>query len=174
MEKGELIIEWVNSDSEDLYISKLVRKSENSTDTICQWKKEVSSYMDTNIVPGKNYSYNIETFDKVGNSFLSNEINRYFEPGFRKPISNFKAKALQDKKVIQLSWEKPIDEVYAFKLYRAKLDGKLLPLKTIKDISQLNYEDRNVTINTKYTYSLKYINQEGIHSIPVKLEIIYQ
>jgi len=174
MEKTKLIIEWVNSDSKDFYQSKLIRKGINSIDTIYTWKDTSNLYIDTNIVPEKNYSYNILTFDEVGNTSNSNEINRYFEPGFRKPIRNFKAKTVQNKKVILLSWDRPKDDLFSYKIYRAKLDGKLLPLKTIRDVNQLSFEDKNVMINNKYTYSIKYVNQEGIHSIPVKVEIIYQ
>ncbi|MFT6282609.1 MAG: hypothetical protein ACJA0U_002746 [Salibacteraceae bacterium] len=77
-------------------------------------------------------------------------------------------------KFVRLTWTAPKDEVFSYQINRGKGDEKPIHLKTVKDSSILTYEDKSVRINTKYSYTLKYINQEGIHSIPAKIEVVYQ
>lgn len=73
-----------------------------------------------------------------------------------------------------LLWKKPDDTVFQYVIYRAKDDEKLLPLKSIENPDNLIFNDSRVSLNTKYRYSIKYINQSGIHSIPVIIEVVYQ
>jgi len=171
---GKLKILWINSDSEDLKQSSLLRFSNDGMDTLTTWKKENNEFIDSNISAGQNYRYQIITSDKSNNQILSNEINRFYEPGYRKEIDNFIGKVDLERKSIVLSWDKPQAEIYSYQIYRGKGDEKILPLKTLRNIDQNMYEDSNVRLNNKYVYTIKYVNQSGIHSIPAKIEIIYQ
>lgn len=169
-----LHIKWTNSDSQDLKNNVLIRTKQGKTDTLFHWTTEISSFIDSNIIPGNQYDYMVLTFDKSLNRSSSRSFSKYYEPGYRKPVSNFKATVDLKNKFIRLTWPAPKDDIYSYQINRGKGDDKPIHLKTIKDGSILMFEDKSVRINTKYSYTLKYINQEGIHSIPEKVEVIYQ
>ena len=165
---------WINSDSEDIGNNFLLRKSKGTVDTVFQWNDKQSEFNDENIDAGSNYTYLIVTADKSKNETASEEFSRFYEPGFRKPLTNFTVNANMEEKSIVLSWDQPRDKVYSYQIFRAKEGGKLRQLKTISDAAVTVYRDKNVSINNKYIYSVKYINQDGIHSIPSRGSVIYQ
>lgn len=174
-ELNKVIITWENSFSTDLSNSFLIRSSKNSIDTILNWQNvTLNQYEDSSLLSGLYYSYRILSTDKVGNKSSSRTYELYFEPGIRKQMEGFKAVVDKTNKSIVLSWDKPKDEVYSYQLLRKKTDGNYLPLKTITDANQLQYEDKNVTLNTSYSYAIKYLNSDGIQSLPVYTIIIYQ
>jgi hypothetical protein len=163
-----MLITWANSDSEDLAHSFLIR---NEVDTVMLAKDQVA-YADSALIPGNYYSYQILCEDKSGNQSRSQTIQQYYETGFRYPLEAFKAEVNREENLVSLSWNAPDDEVYSYQLFRAKNDGKLGLIETI-DPSKKNYIDKRLSIGNKYTYSIKYVNQDGIHSIPSTTEIIY-
>ena len=165
---------WINSDSEDIGNNFLLRKTGVNIDTVFQWTGTQTEFNDETIDAGNNYTYVIVTADKSKNIASSKEFTRFYEPGFRKPLTNFTADANMDEKSIVLSWDRPKDEVYSYQIFRTKEGGKLRQLKTISDAAVTSLKDKNVSINNKYIYSVKYINQDGIHSIPAKGSVIYQ
>jgi hypothetical protein len=116
----------------------------------------------------------IISLDKSENSSPSGLFTRFYEPGYRNPLTSFQVNANTKEKIVVLSWDKPKDQVYSYQIFRAKENGKLSHLKTITNGSITSLEDKNVRINNKYIYSVKYINQDGIHSIPAKDSVIYQ
>jgi fibronectin type 3 domain-containing protein len=168
-----LKISWVNSDSKDLENNFLVRMNNESTDTLFNWKNTASSYEDYDILPGTNYVYTIVSIDKSANSASSRVFARFYEPGYRNPLMNFKAISDKENKLVNLSWEKPKDKIYSYQIFRSKEGEKLRQLKTITDSSIISFTDKNVRINNKYNYSIKYVNQDGIHSIPAKAVVVY-
>lgn len=169
-----LKIKWVNSSSEDVKNNYLVRKmSSSQIDTVLVWNDTITTYFDKRVNPGRGYTYEILTYDLSGNLAASQSIYRFFEPGYRKPLKGVSAQVNKEKKGIELSWQKPNDKVYSYVIYRAKKGEKLLPLKTITNHIDF-FIDKNVNINNSYTYSVKYINENGIHSLPVQVTIIYQ
>lgn len=165
---------WINSDSEDIGNNFLLRKSEQSIDTVFRWNDKQSEFNDENIDAGNNYTYLIVTSDKSKNQVSSKDFSRFYEPGFRKPMANFTIDANMEEKSIVLSWEQPRDSVFSYQISRAKEGGKLRYLKTLSDAEVTTFSDKNVSINNKYFYSIKYINQDGIHSTPAKGSVIYQ
>lgn len=176
-----LKIEWTNSNSEDVKMNYLFRRYDGKGYTLSSWSVPIDSssdiaieYEDTIIAPAYHYQYQIQTIDENGNRSLSNTISKYYEPGYRKPLNNFEAKVSTERKVIVLKWLQPRDGVYSYQIFRGKTKESLLQLKTITDGSVTQFEDKNVRINNKYVYSIKYVNNDGIHSIPTKVEVIYQ
>ncbi len=168
-----LKISWVNSDSKDIGKNMLIRTSNKEIDTLFQWNDTVIEYQDYNIIPGSNYSYTILTVDKSENKASSSDFTRFYEPGYRFPLSNFKTISNKEEKLVNLSWDIPNDKVYSYQIFRTKEGGKLNQLKTINNPSTASFTDKNVRINNKYIYSIKYVNQDGIHSIPAKSVVIY-
>jgi len=174
LDKNTLRVVWINSGSKDVKENYLLRYSKNSVDTSFTWSGNTEELRDSSMVAGKNYRYEIVTIDKSGNKAISNQINRFYEPGYRSSLNGFKAVSDVPNKSISLSWDKPQDDVYSYKIFRGKSGEKVLSLKTISDPDQITYKDKSVKINNKYIYTVKYINQSGIHSIPAKVEVIYQ
>ncbi len=163
-----IVIVWANSDSEDLAKTVLIR---NHIDTI-PLKAGQSEYTDFDLVPAKHYSYQILTQDKSKNQSYSQEVGQHYETGYRKPLRGFIVTVDREENFISLVWKAPKDEVFSYQIFRAKNDGTLRLFKTI-DPKELQYTDKQLSIGTKYTYSIKYVNQQGIHSLPAKQEIIY-
>ena len=174
IEKDRLNVTWVNSDSKDLKANQLIRYFKNSVDTLNSWSKEENNFIDSNLIKGENYRYQIVTFDRSNNKSYSNEIQKYYEPGYREKIQNFQGKINIEKKVIHLTWDKPKDEIFSYQIFRAKSEGKILPLKTIHSVDETYYEDRNIHLNNQYIYTINYVNESGIHSIPARIEVVYQ
>ena len=175
LQDSVLNIIWVNSENQDLKTSLLLRQHDNITDTIYQWNNATdASFSDQNINPGSNYTYFISTFDKSDNHSKSRSFNKFYEPGYRKPLTHFTVDANMDEKLIILSWDLPKEKVYSYQVFRTKEGGKLKLIKTIAQASENAFKDKNVSINNKYFYSVKYINMDGIHSIPAKGSVIYQ
>ena len=79
----------------------------------------------------------------------------------------------RENKQVVLSWEAPKEAVYSYKIMRAKDDGKLTYIKSISDPYTLTYVDKNVKAGRKYIYSINYMTEQGIQSIPAKHEVIY-
>lgn len=164
-----IVIVWANSDSDDLAKTILIR---NKRDSI---RLEIgqTSYSDYELTPAKHYSYQLVSEDKSGNRSYSQEAGQYYETGYRKPLRGFAVDVNRDERQISMNWNAPQEEVYSYQIFRAKNDGKLGLLKTITNPKELNYIDKQLSIGTKYTYSIKYINKEGIHSLPAKMDVVY-
>lgn len=170
---------WNNSVNEDFKVSRLIRTDKSGRKKlIFSWSDTSSNYIDTGLVAGFGYQYQIETLDISDNKSYSKELFQFFEPGTRKPINEFQGKIDLAQKAIILTWEKPKNQkVYSYSIYRTSSIGdfseKLLPLKDLFN-GELSYTDKNVRINKKYRYSIKYITEDGIHSLPVNIDLIYQ
>lgn len=164
-----IVISWVNSDSEDLAKTILIR---NHLDTI-PLNSGQSEYTDFDMLPARYYTYQLLTEDKSKNQSYSQEVGQYYETGYRKPLKGFVVTVDREEKLISLVWNAPPEKVFSYQIFRAKNDGKLGLLKTIADPKELQFTDKQLSIGTKYTYSIKYVNMEGIHSLPAKQEIIY-
>ncbi len=163
-----IVILWANSQSSDLLKTVLIR---NKVDTV-SLEPGQNSYSDFDVVPARHYTYQILTKDKSENQSFSQEVGQYYETGYRKALREFKAEVDREQSHIALSWKAPQEEVYSYQLFRGKNDGKLRLIKTLEP-SELQFIDKQLSIGTKYTYSIKYINQEGIHSLPTTNELIY-
>lgn len=166
MVENGLFIEWINSDSEDVANTELIRNDGMLLPA------SGTSYLDTNVSAGKGYSYALRTTDFSENASFSKEVYRFYEPGFRAAMECTATVDLE-KHGILLSWKRPKFEIYAIEIYRSKGSAKITHYKTFTDSSSINFFDENVRLGEKYTYSIKYITSDGIHSIPAVLEVQY-
>jgi hypothetical protein len=164
-----IVIVWANSDSQDLAQTILIR---NHSDTI-PLQVGQTKYIDFDLIPAKHYSYQILTKDKSKNQSYSQEVGQYYETGYRKALSGFMVTVDREQNHISVSWKVPPEDVFSYQLYRSRNDGKLGLIKTINDPKELQFTDKQLSIGTKYTYSINYVNQQGIHSLPASGEVIY-
>lgn len=163
-----IVLSWANSESTDLARTLLIR---NNVDTLALEAGQ-TTYMDVDVVAPRHYTYQLVTEDRSQNQSTSQVVSQYYETGFRKPLRGFKAEVNREENFISIVWQAPNDEVFSYQLFRSKNNGKLGLYKTLEP-NDVQFIDKQLSIGTKYTYSIKYINQEGIHSLPVTTEIIY-
>lgn len=166
-----IVISWANSESKDLLKTLLIRHKGNKIDTI-PLEKEQAVYTDFEVIPGHQYNYELITIDRSKNKSHSLVASQYYEIGYRKALSGFKAEVDSEQDHVVLSWDAPNDKVYFYQLFRAKNDGSLKLYKTLES-TNTEFTDKQLSIGTKYSYSIKYINQDGIHSLPSTTQIIY-
>lgn len=130
------------------------------------------AYVDTNLVPGKFYSYRVETSDRTGNTSVSKEVSQMYEPGFRAaPEGSIRADFQGN--FIEISYKLPALEIYSVQIYRSKKGEPSRRWKTIHDQEQSSIQDRSIRIGETYQYQVKYITSEGIHSLPLELEATF-
>lgn len=161
-------LSWINSPSADVALNVLLRVTDNKADTLVKWSDTLSVFTDLNIIPGTSYNYLVTTSDKSGNKSEGTPRQLYYEPGYRKSLSGFKAESLYDEKLIRLSWQIPDGEVFSYQIYKATETGKLSLLKTIENGATTTFEDRNIHSAKTYRYTIKYILKSGIHGLPTK------
>lgn len=164
-----LVIAWANSDSEDLAKTTLLRNGVE----LAVLSKNQSSFTDSEVQMGQQYTYQLICEDKSANQSRSQEVGQYFETGYRLALRGCVAKVNREEKRVEISWEAPKEAVFSYQLFRSKNGSKLSYLATLSDPNQLQYTDKQLAIGNKYTYSIKYVTADGIHSLPATMEIIY-
>jgi uncharacterized protein len=128
-------------------------------------------FMDTTVLCGNTYVYQILVEDSSGNISTSKSLIIKYETGFRKMITDVKYKVDRTSKSIYLSWNYPEQEIEKFVLYRGKENQPVSILKTI-DGTAFNYKDNNLNIGSNYEYRIKAIMRSGAESIisdPIKI-----
>ncbi len=129
-------------------------------------------YTDTNLVPGKYYEYHLVTSDRSGNTSQSKTISQMYEPGFREaPTGSIRADFQGN--FVEISYELPALEIYSVQIFRAKAGDPMRRWKTITDVSEKSIRDKSISIGERYEYQVKYITKDGIHSLPLSLEVTF-
>jgi len=166
---------WSNSPSTDIAKNILLRVSNHKIDTLLIWDNQSQiMFVDSKLIPGQSYEYQIVTVDKSRNRSVSEIRSINYEPGYRNPVKSFNAVVNKNAKAIDLTWTMPNEKVYSYQIYRATGDGKSILIKTIEDGTSTTFTDRQINIGNQYKYYVKYILQSGIHSLPSKrVEVIY-
>ncbi|XOV68566.1 MAG: fibronectin type III domain-containing protein [Fluviicola sp.] len=126
-------------------------------------------YLDTNLVPGQFYEYHIETIDRSDNRALSKKVSQKYEPGFREAPKGSIRSDFQEN-FIEIEYELPQLDIYSVQIYRCKKGDASRLWKTVHDVTKTKVLDRSIRIGEAYVYKVKYITEEGIHSLPLELE----
>ena len=174
MQDSVIRLSWINSPSVDVKTNVLVRYTGTVCDTLFHWSDTMTVFTDKKVLPGTSYRYATLTKDKAGNVSQGTPRQFYYEPGYRKALSGFKAVAKPEKKLIWLTWSPPAGELFSYQIYKANGEGKLTLLKTIEDPSVTSFEDKQVSSGKIYKYAVKYVLKSGIHSLPtVVIEVAF-
>lgn len=129
-------------------------------------------YLDTTLVPGQFYTYQVLTKDRSGNSAMSKKVSQKYEPGFRAAPSGSIRADFQGN-FVEINYELPELEIYAVQIYRSKKGEPSRRWKAIHDLEQSSIQDRSIQIGETYIYQVKYVTRDGIHSFPLELEVSY-
>lgn len=165
MVESGISLEMIPSSSADAVSNVLFR----GTSALGEVEAE---YLDSTAVPGKFYSYYIQTTDRSGNVSVSKKVSQKYEPGFR-PAPTGSATADFQNNFVEIAYELPKLDIYAVQIYRCKKGEPSRRWKTIHDLEQTTIQDRSIRIGETYQYQVKYITKEGIHSLPLELEVSF-
>ncbi len=176
-DKGVVALEWITSSSEDAAKTLLYRKEkggETPWELIADVDLPANSFDDTSAKPTVTYLYTIITMDESGlESEPISPLTITLPDNKPKPeIEKFTALVNREEKKIDLSWKYKAEGVVEFSLYKAEEDDKPTLYKVFKaGIGE--YTDKNLRINSKYTYLLQAVFGSGAKSPIKKIEVEY-
>ena len=168
-------IEWVNSNSEDVVIHLLYRRKTTENDwrliAMFEVKDSINEYTDADLSLKDYYEY---TMIAVDDNKLESEPTKVItlkriDLGIRKDMSKFYATADRTNKLIKLQWAYNEPGVARYVIYKAREDVALTTYKSIPSSEKI-FEDKDVSINTIYKYSIKAVFTNGDES-PMSEEI---
>lgn len=170
-------LNWVTSTSNDAKATLLYRKEAKrglSWELIKEFPLPINEYTDVSTVVGKTYMYTIITVDESG--LESEPITplkiSISDTAPKTPITRFNGIVDREQKFIKLDWKYNENNVQEFILYKGEAEKSptMYKVLTAKDNSFL---DKNLLINTKYTYLLQAVFNSGAKSPIKKIQIIY-
>ena len=134
----------------------------------------VSGYQDTSAVPGRTYEYTLVAVDRSGlESPTATPVQvAHIDDGIRDAITEFYSKVDRTAKRVELAWSYPSAKVERYLLFRHAAGQ---PLRLLKSVSgtRSTFQDRQLVVNTAYTYRIQAIYRDGGQS-PLSEELTVQ
>jgi hypothetical protein len=176
IQKGTIVLKWSNSTSPDIAKVELVRldKEDRVSRVIKTWQPSAvgDEHTELSLTPGKTYQYKIVVYDSSDNIAEGVSPQLYYETGFRNAVGNVKVVVDRDAREIKFEWNNSAPAVKCT-IYRKKNDEPLILYKTI-DGNVENFSDKNITINSNYTYKIQVTYAKGIKSLLTEeLKVVY-
>src|SRR5690606_985074 len=131
-------------------------------------------FKDTDVGPGKMYSYTVVSHDHSGNeSSPANPVTvKASKLLFPEIITRFNATVNRDLRYISLSWNSKEKNVSEFILYKAE-KGKGLSLYKTFDSTVKMFNDVNLQVNSEYEYAIRAVLKNGTQSQLKKVNVKY-
>ncbi len=157
---------WHPSDSEDVVQHVLYRRLSERSDwvALASFNSAASSntFRDTTAVPGRTYAYTLVAVDAAG---LESDPAppaqvAHIDDGVRPAITEFYSKVDRVAKRVELAWSYPPEKVERYLLFRQAVGQPLRLLKSVPG-ERSTFQDRQLTVNTAYTYRLQAIYRDG-------------
>ncbi|MBA6156660.1 hypothetical protein H3Z83_09055 [Tenacibaculum sp. S7007] len=176
-EKGKVALKWVTSTSDDAKSTMLYRKEKGvstSWQLIADLPLPQSSYVDDKVAFSKTYLYTILTIDDSGlESEPITPLKITISDDVLKPeITKLNGEVNREGKYIKLNWLYKAPNVVEYILYKAK-EGSKPTMYKVFSIGTSSFIDKDLTINTKYTYLLQAVFKSGAKSPIKKIELNY-
>ncbi|WP_435262414.1 hypothetical protein [Tenacibaculum sp. nBUS_03] len=176
-DKGKVHLKWITSTSIDAKKTMLYRKEYGSNiqwQLIAELALPQNKYVDVTGIANKTYLYTMLTVD---NSGLESEpitpLKITVLDNLSKPtIDKFIGEVNRDQKFIQINWSYQQPDISEFVLYKAS-EGKQPTMYKVFNSKTKKFRDKNLLINTKYTYMLQAIFMSGAKSPLKKIELNY-
>ncbi|NOS94264.1 MAG: hypothetical protein HOP30_20305 [Cyclobacteriaceae bacterium] len=165
--KGTAIyLRWEPSSSEDVSNYQIFRFNMGDTARLLlkELPKDTTSYRDELVELGKRYKYQLIVKDSTGLfSRPSIAVVTCVDYGIRPAIQEILTKVDRDGKRIILQWNYKKEGLKGFQLYRSSGDS---PIRLYQFIApdKVQFIDREVRVNTVYTYQLKAVFKNGAES----------
>ncbi len=173
-----VLLQWINSSSQDVFQHKLYRQKVNEakkgwqvifqTDTI-------TSYLDTDVGSNIKYRYAIFAEDESGLlSAPSTPVTITSKKDVKEEqlIKGFSVIADRTNKNVMISWRKMPEEVTEITVYKSKKEGKPVLFKQMPNTMN-RIVDNAVSPGNTYVYSLKVITKQGNHSKVETKEVVF-
>ncbi len=160
-----IVLQWINSSSEDVVKHSLQRVSlkDSSRKQIAVWDTTTkrNTYVDTALQQGNTYYYELTAFDDSNNK--TNELTGdiFFETGKRAAITEWNAKADNEKKQVLLTWNCTQPGVMKYFIYRKKNDLPYILFTTIEGNAK-QYTDKEIVVGSKYCYRIIAVLQNDV------------
>lgn len=164
IKEGIVLLEWINSQSEDAVSHQLYRKENEQKDwqLILDTKEKLETYQDKNITEGGTYRYAIYAKDE--SHLVSNpspEVAVFVPVSSVMPaIKGFYAQPNTISNSIDLSWEYKATGVESFEIYKATAEEPLQLMQMVTAQTK-KLSDTNITINTTYKYAIRALFADG-------------
>jgi fibronectin type 3 domain-containing protein len=157
-------ISWIPSDSKDVMKHNIYRKVGNGEYQL--WKtindRTVRNITDNQVTIGEVYSYKIEAVDDVelSSGFPLEVSGKVYDVGKRKPVTNFSANWVKEKKTVMLKWNYPPSDKYHFVIYRSYNNSTFRAYKSAKG-TENQFEDWDLLGPGTYVYAVVAIYKDG-------------
>lgn len=174
--KDTIALAWINSASDDVarYEMTKLEKDEKISRVMLTWypAAPLVAYKDVSLTPGKTYRYIITAYDSSGNKSQTISRQVYFEPGFRKAVSNIKESVDRENKKITLNWKNEQPAVKCI-IYRKVNEGPIKILTTLEGDIQ-TFTDTMISANNTYTYKIQAVHAKGVRAlISEEVKVVY-
>ncbi|WP_159090907.1 fibronectin type III domain-containing protein [Aquimarina aquimarini] len=176
-DQGVVALYWITSSSRDA-IKTIVYRKEKGVDTPWQLVTEADSpqdeFTDTTARPGITYLYTLVTMDESGlESAPVAPLTISLPDNKTKPeIDKLTAVVNREEKQVAINWKYRATNVIEFLLYKAEV-GKQPTLYKVFDKSQNRFIDKQLIVNTKYSYLLQAVFDSRAKSPIKKIEVEY-
>lgn len=158
---GAIVIKGIKSPSEDVdsYVLQRKGKTQQTWNSIHRFTaQDTLTWSDAPPVSNQEYYYSFIAFDKAGNrSVISKPVLGKALPDLkRKAIENITYEIDRTAKLIRLKWKDDTKGVSKVMIYRAAGVEPLSLYRTLPG-SSTGFEDKNVLMDTEYTYRVKVV-----------------
>ncbi|WP_103072665.1 fibronectin type III domain-containing protein [Aquimarina sediminis] len=176
-DQGVVKLYWIRSSSIDAIKTLVYRKEKGKEDPwqlITEADYPQDEFSDITAQPGITYLYTLVTMDESGlESEPVTPLTISLPDNKPKPeIDRFTAIVNREEKKIALTWKYKPSGVMEFLLYKAE-EGKQPTLYKVFDKSQSRFTDKQLIVNTKYTYLLQAVFGSRAKSPIKKIEVEY-
>lgn len=161
----QVCLHWRPSPSHDVvqYTLLRVKKEEKgSMTTILEVsaQDEVTEFCDQDLQPDRAYEYLLYVRDSAGNRSEFVIVGTETLKGQVDEIKGFSAQVDRENQRITLSWEYDTAITSRFLLYRSAGEGPMRLYKTLPG-QEARFVDRQLVINSEYTYKIKAVHKDG-------------
>jgi uncharacterized protein len=169
-----VVLQWINSTSDDLASKKLIRTSAGKIEElkVFSGKDTISTFMDVTAEAGVKYTYSLVVTDSAGNKSVLSFPEMNFSPRVRPALKNFTAAPDLEKRLIALSWDLPDQAVDRVVIYKGKEGEAIRSFKTLSGIST-SYIDNQLYPGNIYIYRVKVIMKDGSESKLSEVKVVF-
>ena len=137
------------------------RTGSGSFNLVATVDANVTTYSDTGLNPGTQYTYRVCAYNSGGDSGYSSEVSATTTAAVTTPAApdNLSATMASSTR-INLTWRDRSDNETGFKIERKKDDGRYAEIATVT-ANTTSYSDTGLEANTKYVYRVRAYNAAG-------------
>jgi uncharacterized protein len=176
LEKGGIVLQWINSSSEDIAKVELLRteKEDKVKRVIRTWLPPTSAneYTDMSLKPGNTYQYQLTAYDSAGNRSTGESPQLYYETGYRSAVTDIQASVDREAKTVRIQWKNNVPVVRCA-IYRKRNEEPLTLYKTLEGNVD-SFGDKNIIVNSHYIYKVQVTYPKGIKStLSEEIKVLY-